>query len=122
MARGRQQKWICLDCGAAFAVQGIAPKMCCACGSARLGRAPSLELAENFAAKREELKKLCEDLNPAYMYFSDLKTQYDEIMAYWKQQKRRGYITPEEYQQLAEQFIGTRPAKNKEDETDGENF
>lgn len=27
MARGRQQKWICLDCGAAFAVQGIAPKM-----------------------------------------------------------------------------------------------
>ena len=34
MARGRQQKWICLDCGAAFAVQGIAPKMCCACGSA----------------------------------------------------------------------------------------
>ena len=46
MARGRQQKWICLDCGAAFAVQGIAPKMCCACGSARLGRAPSLELAK----------------------------------------------------------------------------
>lgn len=57
MARGRQQKWICLDCGAAFAVQGIAPKMCCACGSARLGRAPSLELAENFAEKRIELER-----------------------------------------------------------------
>ena len=59
MARGRQQKWICLDCGAAFAVQGIAPKMCCACGSARLGRAPSLELAENFAEKRVELERIC---------------------------------------------------------------
>ena len=52
MARGRQQKWICLDCGAAFAVQGIEPKMCCACGSARLGRAPSLELAEEFIGAR----------------------------------------------------------------------
>ena len=66
MARGRQQKWICLDCGAAFAVQGIAPKMCCACGSARLGRAPSLELAENFAEKRVELERICRELNGAY--------------------------------------------------------
>ena len=40
-------------------------------------------------------------------------------MAYWKQQKRRGYITPEEYQQLAGEFIGARPVKNKEDETNG---
>ena len=39
--------------------------------------------------------------------------------SYWKQQKRRGYITPEEYQQLAEEFIGARPVKNKEDETNG---
>lgn len=38
---------------------------------------------------------------------------------YWKQQKWRGYITPEEYQQLAEEFIGARPVKNKEDETNG---
>jgi len=29
------------------------------------------------------------------------------------------YITPEEYQQLAEEFIGARPVKNKEDETNG---
>ena len=112
MARGRQQKWICLDCGAAFAVQGIAPKMCCACGSARLGRAPSLELAENFAEKRLELEQVCRELNDTY-------GRYAEIMAYWKQQKRRGYITPEEYQQLAEEFIGARPVKNKEDETNG---
>ena len=28
-------------------------------------------------------------------------------------------ITPEEYQQLAEEFIGARPVKNKEDETNG---
>lgn len=91
MARGRQQKWICLDCGAAFAVQGIAPKMCCACGSARLGRAPSLELAENFAEKRVELERICRELNGAYGRYASLKTRYDEIMAYWKQQKRRGY-------------------------------
>lgn len=84
MARGRQQKWICLDCGTAFSVQGIAPKMCC-----------------------------------AYGRYASLKTRYDEIMAYWKQQKRRGYITPEEYQQLAGEFIGARPVKNKEDETNG---
>lgn len=119
MARGRQQKWICLDCGAAFAVQGIAPKMCCACGSARLGRAPSLELAENFAEKRLELEQVCRELNDAYGRYASLKTRYDEIMAYWKQQKRRGYITPEEYQQLAGEFIGARPVKNKEDETNG---
>lgn len=119
MARGRQQKRICLDCGAAFAVQGIAPKMCCACGSARLGRAPSLELAENFAEKRVELERICRELNGAYGRYASLKTRYDEIMAYWKQQKRRGYITPEEYQQLAEEFIGARPVKNKEDETNG---
>lgn len=111
MARGRQQKWICLDCGAAFAVQGIAPKMCCACGSARLGRAPSLELAENFAEKRLELEQVCHELNDAYGRYASLKARYDEIMAYWKQQKRRGYITPEEYQQLAEEFIGARPVK-----------
>ena len=78
MARGRQQKWICLDCGAAFAVQGIAPKMCCACGSARLGRAPSLELAENFAEKRVELERICHELNGAYGRYASLKTRYDE--------------------------------------------
>ena len=54
-----------------------------------------------------------------YGRYASLKTRYDEIMAYWKQQKRRGYITPEEYQQLAEEFIGARPVKNKEDETNG---
>lgn len=43
----------------------------------------------------------------------------DSAPDYWKQQKRRGYITPEEYQQLAEEFIGARPVKNKEDETNG---
>lgn len=58
-------------------------------------------------------------LKERYGRYASLKTRYDEIMAYWKQQKRRGYITPEEYQQLAEEFIGARPVKNKEDETNG---
>lgn len=106
MARGRQQKWICLDCGASFSVQGVTPKMCCSCGSSRIGRAPSQELVENFAAKRKELEELCADLNSAYLYFSDLKKKYDEIMAYWKQQRRRGYITDEEYEELRKMYDG----------------
>lgn len=109
MARGRQQKWICLDCGAAFAVQGIAPKMCCACGSKNIGRAPSVELARNFAEKRAELEGVCAKLNELYSEYAELKTKYDEIMGYWKQQKRRGYITPEEYEDLARLFAGKRP-------------
>lgn len=121
MARGRQQKWACLDCGAAFAVQGIAPKMCCACGSTRIGRAPSKELAENFEAKRCELEVVCEDLNALYRRYAGLKLRYDEIMEYWKQQRRRGYITTEEYQSLAELFDGARPAKKKEEDQYGEN-
>ena len=106
MARGRQQKWICLDCGASFSVQGVTPKMCCSCGSERIGRAPSQELLENFAEKREELEKLCADLNPAYSYFSELKARYDELMAYWKQQRRRGYITDEELAGLRDLYNG----------------
>lgn len=109
MARGRQQKWICLDCGAAFSVQGIAPKMCCACGSKNIGRAPSAELARNFAEKRAELEDVCAKLNDLYSEYAELKTRYDEIMDYWKQQKRRGYITPEEYESLAQLFVGKRP-------------
>lgn len=120
MARGRQQKWACLDCGAAFAVQVIAPKMCCACGSARIGRAPSKELAENFKAKKEELDKVCEDLNNLHRKYAGLKRRYDEIMDYWKQQRRRGYITPEEYKALAGIFEGARPEKNKEEIQNGE--
>lgn len=119
MARGRQQKWICLDCGAAFAVQGIAPKMCCACGSSRLGRAPSIELAQNFKQKRDELVAICVDLNWAYERYAKYKARYDATMTYWKQQKRRGYITPEEYQRLAEYFIGARPEKKEEDNESG---
>lgn len=119
MARGRQQKWICLDCGAAFAVQGIAPKMCCACGSARLGRAPSLELAQNFERKRDELVAICVDLNWAYERYAKYKTKYDAVMTYWKQQKRRGYITQEEYQRLAEYFVGARTEKKEEDDENG---
>ena len=75
--------------------------------------------AEACAEKLVELERICRELNGAYGRYASLKTRYDEIMAYWKQQKRRGYITPEEYQQLAEEFIGARPVKNKEDETNG---
>lgn len=109
MARGRQQKWVCLDCGAAFAVQVTTPKMCCACGSRRIGRAPSVELARNFAEKRAELERICAKLNELYSEYAELKTRYDEIMDYWKQQKRRGYITPEECESLAQLFVGKRP-------------
>lgn len=106
MARGRQQKWICKDCKGEFSVQGQMPKFCCACGSVNIGRAPSYELVANFEEKRRELKKICDELNPAFHRYADLKGRYDAVMAYWKQQRRRGYISAEEYQELAEQFDG----------------
>lgn len=108
MARGRQQKWVCLDCKAGFSVQGAAPKICCFCGSGNIGRAPSVELAKNFAKKRTELEKVCEKLNPVYMEFQELKQKRDAIMAYWKQQQRRGFITKEEYDALDGLFEGAK--------------
>lgn len=109
MARGRQQKWICRDCKGEFSVQGAAPRFCCSCGSESIGRAPSYDLALNYHQKRNELDTVCQELNPAYARFSDLKDQYDKIMAYWKQQRRRGFITAEEYEELASKFVGYAP-------------
>lgn len=106
MARGRQQKWICKDCKSEFSVQGHTPKFCCACGSANIGRAPSYELISNFEEKRRELDAVCKELNPAFIRYTELKEQYDSIMAYWKQQRRRGYISAEEYRELAKLFEG----------------
>lgn len=120
MARGRQQKWVCLDCGAVFAVQNIAPRMCCVCGSVKIGRAPSKELAENFETKRAELEVVCEDLNSLHRKYAGLKRRYDEIMDYWRQQRRRGYITTEEYQTMAELFEGARHENKKEESYNGE--
>lgn len=113
MARGRQQKWICLDCKSEFSVQGITPKICCSCGSKNIGRAPSLELVKNFAEKREALKVVCEKLNPVYQEYVALKDERDTLMAYWKQQKRRGFITAEEYEELNELFTGSQDQKKQ---------
>lgn len=38
----------------------------------------------------------------------------DSIMAYWKQQKRRGYISTEEYDALDSLFEGTKDRKEAE--------
>lgn len=113
MARGRQQKWICLDCKSEFSVQGITPKICCSCGSRNIGRAPSLELVKNFAEKRQALEAICKKLNPAYREYAALKEDRDSIMAYWKQQRRRGYITAEEYNDLEGLFIGPEDRKRQ---------
>jgi len=107
MARGRQQKWICRDCRGEFSVQNHTPKFCCACGSPNIGRAPSYELAESFERKRNELAEICKELNPAYRRYSALKGKYDSIMAYWKQQRSRGYISKEEYAELSGLFVGS---------------
>lgn len=109
MARGRQQKWICMDCKGEFSIQGNAPRFCCSCGSVNIGRAPSYDLAMNFQKKRTELAEICAELNPAFEEAKRLKEQYDKNMEYWKQQRRRGYITAEEYESLASQFIGFEP-------------
>ena len=106
MARGRHQKWVCKECRGEFSVQGKAPRFCCACGSENIGRAPSYELAVNFDKKRKELAEICEVLNPAYQRYTDLKSQYDSVMAYWRQQRRRGFISVEEYNELASMYEG----------------
>lgn len=106
MARGRQQKWICRDCKQEFFVQGSAPKLCCSCGSSNIGRAPSYELIVNFDEKERLLKEICDELNPAYERYIELKARFDDVIAYWKQQKTRGYITKEQYDRYVEMFIG----------------
>lgn len=108
MARGRQQKWVCKDCKSEFCVQGRTPKFCCDCGSENIGRAPSYELAMNFEKKKTELEAVCKDLNPVFGQYEALKSRYDSIMAYWKQQRRRGYISKEEYEELARMFDGAK--------------
>ncbi|MBE6954483.1 MAG: hypothetical protein E7449_01050 [Ruminococcaceae bacterium] len=113
MARGRQQKWICKECRSEFSVQGKAPRFCCICGSEDIGRAPSYELVRNFEEKRNELHQVCSELNPVYERFKSLKAKYNEVMAYWKQQRRRGYISSEEYNELASMYDG---AKQNDDE------
>lgn len=109
MARGRQQKWVCKDCKAEFRVQGQPPKLCCFCGSLNIGRAPSFDLAISYEEKKLELRAVCDDLNPAYERYKELRDQYDKLMAYWKQQRRRGFISKEEYDELAAMFTAGKP-------------
>lgn len=109
MAKGRQQKWICKDCKGEFSVQGSAPRFCCSCGSSNIGRAPSYDLVLNYDQKRTELDSICAELNPIHERYISLKGQYDKVMAYWKQQRRRGFIAAEEYEELASKFIGYAP-------------
>lgn len=117
MARGRQQKWVCLDCKQEFSVQGNKPKLCCSCGSENIGRAPSYDLAIGFSQKREELDRLIPELNESYRRFTEAKERYDVIMSYWAQQKRRGYITQDEYDMYASLFEGAANKKGENDES-----
>ena len=108
MARGRHQKWICKDCKGEFSIQGSTPKFCCSCGSANIGRAPSYELALSYDEKRKELAEICTALNPVFREYTDLRSRYDAVMAYWRQQRTRGYISREEYDELAQMFDGSK--------------
>ena len=73
-----------------------------------------VELVKTFTEKRAELKEVCERLNPVYAEFRELKRKRDSIMAYWKQQKRRGYISSEEYDALDSLFEGAKDRKEAE--------
>ena len=119
MARGRQQKWLCKDCKSDFSVQGKTPKFCCACGSKNIGRAPSFELLSNFEEKQKALDDVCRELNPVFAKYIALKEQYDRIMNYWKQQRKRGYISLEEYRELAEAFDGAKPEAPESSDSSG---
>ena len=108
MARGRQQKWICMDCKSEFRVQGQTPKFCCACGSENIGRAPSFELVAHSRSREKPSMTCVRRLNPVYARYTELKSRYDTIMGYWRQQRRRGYISAEELRDLAEKFDGAK--------------
>ncbi len=97
-----------MDCKSEFRVQGQTPKFCCACGSENIGRAPSFELVAHFEEQRKALDDLCVELNPIYARYTELKSRYDTIMGYWRQQRRRGYISAEELRDLAEKFDGAK--------------
>ncbi len=121
MARGRQQKWTCKDCKTEFSVQNTAPKFCCSCGSVNIGRAPSLELLENYEFYDREIRSLAKELSEAYELYTDKKADFDKILAYWRQQYRRGYISKEQLTEYAELFKGTKSSggtsNGKDEET-----
>lgn len=108
MARGRQQKWICKDCKTEFSVQKVAPKFCCTCGSANIGRAPSIELLENYELHDREIRAVAQELNEAYETYSERKSTYDKLLSYWRQQYRRGYITKERLDEYISLFLGSK--------------
>lgn len=108
MARGRHQNWICKDCKAEFTVQGSNPKMCCACGSSNIGRAPSYELLIAYEEKKKEIEAIASVLNEKYLQYTKAKELFDKAISYWKQQYQRGYISKEEYQEKKSLFIGTK--------------
>ncbi len=114
MARGRQQKWVCLDCKQEFSVQATRPKMCCSCGSCNLVRAFSYELAAEFGKKKAELAEIAPEFNKLYSDFRDIKERRDAIMVYWQKQKSRGYITKEEYDEIASAFADYANRKESE--------
>ena len=104
MARGRQQKWICKTCKAEFSVQNTAPKFCCSCGSSNIGRAPSLELLENYEFYDRETRSIANELNEAYELFADKKKDFDKVISYWRQQYKRGYISKEQLTEYTKLF------------------
>jgi len=115
MARGRQQKWICLECKSEFSVQGNKPRFCCSCGSGSIAKAPSYELAIAFEEKEKELERVCTEMNKLYPKFSELKAKHDKLISYWKQQYQRGYISKEEFDRYKSMFeqeksVGAIPA------------
>lgn len=119
MARGRQQKWICKDCKTEFSVQKVAPKFCCTCGSANIGRAPSIELLENYEFYDREIRSVARELNEVYDFYIERKTFFDKLLSYWRQQCRRGYISKEQLAEYTELFKSSKAsggASNGENE------
>lgn len=113
MSRGRRQNWICKDCKSEFSVQGSKPKMCCACGSDNIGRAPSYELLLAYEEAQEAAETTAERLNRIYEQYIEEKEKFDKVIAYWKTQYQRGYITKEEYQEKQRLFIGANIRRSK---------
>lgn len=76
-------------------------------------------MLSNFEEKRKALDDVCRELNPVFAKYVALKEQYDRIMNYWKQQRKRGYISLEEYRELAEAFDGAKPEAPESSDSSG---
>ena len=64
-----------------------------------------------FKQYDDELKMLCNKLNPAFTIYSCYKERYAKMMDYYRVQLNRGLITKAQYRERAAMFVGYNDKK-----------